>query len=188
MRRDFEALRRRRLRAGRMFERGATQAEVARQLGVSRQISMLWRRAWEKGGIDALRGAGRAGRKPRLSAEQLSRVERALLRGPQARGYATDLWTLPRIRDVIREFTGVHYHSGHVWKLMRKIGWSLQKPTTRARERDEQAIRHWVQETWPRIKKTPHAKARRSSSSTKAGSRSARRSVGRGRPGAKRRF
>jgi transposase len=170
-----------------MFERGATQAEVARQLGVSRQISMLWRRAWEKGGIDALRGAGRAGRKPRLSAEQLSRVERALLRGPQARGYATDLWTLPRIRDVIREFTGVHYHSGHVWKLMRKIGWSLQKPTTRARERDEQAIRHWVQETWPRIKKTPHAKARRSSSSTKAGSRSARPSVGRGRPGAKRR-
>jgi hypothetical protein len=115
-------------------------------------------------------------------------VDRALHEGPNAHGYATDLWTLPRIRDVIERVSGVRYHEGHVWRVMRQLGWSLQKPTTRARERDEEAIRRWVRERWPQLKKTPHAGEQRSSSSTRAGSRSGPRSDARGRRAATRRF
>ena len=146
-----------------------------------------WWRAWAKQGREALRGAGRAGRKPRLSAHELVQVEQALRDGPNAHGYVTDLWTLPRIRDVIEWVTGVHYHEGHVWRVMRKLGWSLQKPTTRARERDEEAIRRWVRERWPQVKKTPRGVEPRSSSSTRAASRNGPRSAARGRPAAKRR-
>jgi transposase len=186
-RRDFKALERRRLRAARLFEQGRTQAEVARQLGVSSMTASRWWRAWAKQGREALRGAGRAGRKPRLSADQLVQVEQALREGPNAHGYVTDLWTLPRIRDVIERVTGVRYHEGHVWRVMRQLGWSLQKPTTRARERDEEAIRRWVRERWPQLKKTPHAGEPASSSSTRAGSRSGRRSGARGHRAAGRR-
>jgi transposase len=55
-----------------------------------------------------------------------------------------------------REF-GVSYHVDHVWKVLRRLGWSCQKPERRARERDEAAIRRWRESDWPRIKKEPPA-------------------------------
>ncbi len=179
--RNFEALERRRMRAVRLFEQGETQAAVARRLGVSRTTAMRWLQALEVQGREGLRAAGRAGRKPRLTAAQLEQVEQALLEGPLAFGHATDLWTLPRVAEVIRRVTGVRYHPGHVWRVLRRLGWSRQKPTTRARERDEEAIQRWVKTTWPAVKKTPHAKARRSSSSTRVGSQNGPRSSVRGR-------
>jgi len=184
-RRDFEGLERRRMRAVRLFEEGETQASVARRLGVSRTTAMRWGQAWEEEGREGLRAAGRAGRKPRLSTEQWEDVEVVLLEGPVAFGYATEFWTLPRVAEVIQAVTGVGYHPGHVWRMLRKLGWSRQKPTTRARERDEQAIERWVKTTWPALKKTPRAKGPRSSSSTRAASPSGRRSSARGRRGGK---
>lgn len=184
-RRDFAALERRRMRAIRLFEQGETQAAVARRLGVSRTTAMRWTQAWEEEGREGLRAAGRAGRKPRLSNDQVHAIEQALLEGPLAFGYATELWTLPRVADLIHRITGVRYHPGHVWRVMRQLGWSLQKPTTRAKERDEEAIQRWVKTTWPALKKTLRAAGRRSSSSTRAASPSARRSVGPGRRAAK---
>ena len=184
-RRDFEGLERRRMRAVRLFEEGESQATVARRLGVSRTTAMRWAQAWEAEGPESLRAAGRAGRKPRLSSEQLDQVEQALLEGPLAFGYRTELWTLPRVAQLIERITGVRYHPGHVWRVMRQLGWSLQKPTTRARERDEDAIARWIKTAWPAVKKTPRAGGRRSSSSTRAASRSDRRSAERGRRGAK---
>ena len=161
-RRDFEGLERRRMEAARMFRAGATQAEVFRALKVSRTTASRWGRTWQAEGVKGLRAAGRAGRKPKLEAKQLRQVERALRRGPRAYGYGTELWTLERVADVIAQLTGVSYHKGHVWRILRKLGWSPQKPTTRARERDEAAIQHWVEQTWPRIKKrqTPEGYAR----------------------------
>lgn len=179
--RDFGGLERRRLRAVRLFENGETQASVARRLRVSRTTALRWARAWEANGREGLRAAGRAGRRPRLNRDQVDRIEQALLEGPLAFGYATELWTLPRVAALIQRLSGVRYHPGHVWRVMRQLGWSLQKPTTRAKERDEPAIQRWVKTTWPALKKTPHAAGRRSSSSTRAASPNAPRSAAPGR-------
>jgi transposase len=175
-RRDFEGMEQRRKRAARMFARGTTQADVARELGVSRQSVSRWHADWQRGGTSALKGAGRAGRMPRLSEAQLGAVDRALRQGPRMHGFATDLWTLDRVAAVIESETGVHYHSGHVWKLLRdKLGWSRQRPARRAVERDDEAIARWVAEEWPRIKRGPADAERGSSSRTNRGSRSSRR-------------
>jgi len=99
-----------------------------------------------------LRGAGRAGRRPRLSAAELDAVDQALRKGPEVFGFDTDLWTLDRIAAVIQRLTGVRFHPGHVWYLLRGLGWSLQRPARRASERDEAAIARWRAEEWPRIK------------------------------------
>jgi transposase len=151
-RRDFAGLQERRLAAAQMFAHGATQAEVARTFGVSPQAASIWYRRWRQGGEAALRGAGRAGRRPRLSAAELAAIDQALRRGPEAFGFDTDLWTLARVAQVIERLTGVAYHPGHVWRLLRRLGWSLQRPARRAAERDEAAIARWRAEEWPRIK------------------------------------
>lgn len=169
VKRDFKALQQRRLKAAACFDRGLSKAEVARRLGVSNQSSGRWFAAWQAGGAAALRHPGRAGRKPRLSAEQLRRLEQDLKKNPQAHGFATTLWTTERVARLIQRRFAVRYHPDHVWRVLRRLGWSCQRPTTRARQRDEAAIRHWKKITWPTLKKTPPTKAARSSSSTRAG-------------------
>ena len=156
-RRDFAGLARRRRQAAQRFAAGDTQAAVARRLHVSRQSVSRWYQQWKRGGPEALRAAGRAGRKPRLSGAQQAQLDAALRRGARAHGFPTELWTLPRIAQVIRAQTGVQYHPGHVWKLLRALHWTLQRPARRARERNEAAIRRWVRTRWPAVKKTPAA-------------------------------
>jgi transposase len=68
-------------------------------------------------------------------------------------GYSTDLWTTRRVAEVIENRFGVEYHPNHLWRLLQALGWSCQKPATRARERDEAAIAHWKRYRWPHIKK-----------------------------------
>ncbi len=72
-----------------------------------------------------------------------------LLKGARANGYGTELWTLQRVAEVIAKVTSVHYHPGHVWKILRGLGWTRQKPARRAAERDQEAIETWVRERWP---------------------------------------
>src|SRR5215217_6382973 len=131
-RRDLAGLQQRRLEAARMFACGATQAEVARTFAVSRQAASVWYRQWHHGGEPALRGAGRTGRPPRLSAAELGAVDQALRLGPQAFGFDTQLWTLRRVAVVIERLVGVRFHPGHVWRLLRRLDWSVQRPTRRA--------------------------------------------------------
>lgn len=176
----------RRFEAARMFSRGKSQAEVARVLGVTSAAANHWHHAWATDGRRGLKAAGRAGRKPRLGANDLATIESALRAGPAAQGFSTELWTLPRVATVIKRVTGVEHHPGHVWRILRKLGWSLQRPARRARERDEAAIERWKSKRWAQLKKTPGADTRGSSSRTKAASRSNPSSVGLGHRAARR--
>jgi transposase len=144
----------RRMRAADLFEAGIIPAEIARQVGVTHQIVSEWRKAWWRSGRDGLRAVGRAGRKPKLNEAQLAKVQEALVRGAEANGYTTDLWTLPRVAEVIERQTGVSYHPGHVWYVLRdQLDWTWQRPARRAVERNEEAIEHWVKKRWPQLKK-----------------------------------
>ena len=183
--REIAALEARRFAAARLFARGASQAVVVARYGVSRQTAHHWYQTWKQDGREGLTAAGRLGRRPRLDPQQLARVDTALRDGPRAHGFKTDLWTLPRIAELIARLTGVRYHPGHVWYLLRRLNWSLQRPARRARERDEAAIRRWVRERWPQVKKTPGASTPGSSLRTKAASPNSPSSAGRGHPGAK---
>jgi transposase len=163
-RRDFAGLKQRRLRAAQMFEAGKTQAEVARALGVSRQSASRWQEQFLAGGAGRLHGAGRAGRKPKLTPEQLVAVATALRRGSQAHGFGTNLWTLPRVALVVSRVAGIKYHPGHVWRLMPQLGWSLQRPARQAKERNPVGVRQWIDGKWPALKKKPGGSAAGSSS------------------------
>ncbi len=166
--RDHAAMEERRLKAAKLFDQGKGASEVARLLGVRRQSAHAWLLRWEEEGKGGLRSKGPAGPKSRLTPEQCAAIRSELLEGPEAHGYATAVWTLPRVAKLIKERYGVRYHPAHVWRLLRSFGFSCQQPTRRAIERDEVAIATWKEREWPRLKKKPARKAGRSSSSTRA--------------------
>jgi len=164
VRRDFDLLEERRLLAAQLLEKGLPQAEVARRVGVHRQSVGRWAATLEGEGVAGLKKAGRAGRKPRLGAEELAALEEGLKAGPQAFGYPTALWTSGRVARLIEKQTGVRYHPDHVCRILAKLRWSCQRPVGRALERDEEKIENWKKRRWPAIKKKPLAKAAPSSS------------------------
>jgi transposase len=148
--RDRQAFEGVRMQAGALFAAGHSQALVARQLGVARQNVSRWHTCWREGGQEALRSAGPTGSTPRVSDAQLHIIDQALRQGARAHGFDTDHWTLARMTTVIEQVTGVAYHPGHVWKLLRyRLHYRLQRPARRAVERDEQAIARWVAQDWP---------------------------------------
>jgi transposase len=158
--RDFEKLESRRIEAGKLLNRGLSQAEVARQVQVSRQSVRRWWNQFAKHGTRGLKKAGFAGRPPKLAATDLQKLESILLQGPEKSGFPGGLWTLERIGKILSKELGVSYHTSHVWWLLRKkLGWSCQRPIGRARERNEAAIKEWQKTTWPALKKRPKKKA-----------------------------
>jgi transposase len=88
-----------------------------------------------------------------LSAEHWREVLEVLREGALKAGFDTDRWTLKRIREVIRRRYGVSYHPNYLAARLRASGWSPQVPAVRAKERDEELIRAWLEQDWPRIRK-----------------------------------
>jgi transposase len=152
----------------RLFGEELNNSEIGRRLRVCNQTVSRWRKQYRAGGKAALRKAGRAGRKRLLSATDEQRLVGLLRHGPERLGYETPLWTCDRVAHLIQDEFGIRYHAGHVWKILRQLNWSPQRPVGRALERDERAIAHWKKRRWPEIKKKPKKKAARSSLLMKA--------------------
>jgi len=150
-----EQLEKRRRQAVRLLKEGRSVSETADAVGASRSSVWRWRKAYQEGGWEGLRPRPTPGRPSKLSEPQKQALRKVLEAGPLATGYPTDLWTLRRVAQVIRKRFGVSYNTCHVWFVLRKLGWTCQKPERRARERDEEAIRRWRRRDWPRIKKSP---------------------------------
>jgi transposase len=142
-----------RLVAARMFEMQIEPKKVAKAVNRDVQTVRHWRRVWLKTGVEGLRAKPHPGRAAKLSAGQWDSVLQMLLRGPKEHGYDAYLWTTSLMARLIHEKFGVDYHHDYVGEMLHKLGWSCQKPTKRARERDEAAIALWKHQTWPGLLK-----------------------------------
>ncbi len=141
----------------RMLDNGMTQQEVASIANISQGSISLWRKSFSKKGDNGLQRKNIPGRPMKISGNQLRKIIFLLAKGPESFGYQNNLWTLKRISKMIEQELGVKYHVGHVWKILRKLGLTHQKPEKRAVERDEKQIKEWKNEHWPKLS----SKARR---------------------------
>lgn len=165
--RDLKAMEARRRRGMRMLKRGLVQADIARELGVSRQTVSIWAKRLE---IDPQAWRRRPLGKPgALSATNKGRLAKLLVKGAVFNGFPTEVWTLARVGKLIAREFGPSYSNVHVMRLLRELGFSCQKPEKRAIQRDEPAIAEWKAKRWPALKKKPGGKAAPSSSSTNRG-------------------
>lgn len=158
-----------RLEAARLFEQGClSDAEIGRRFRVTRMSVNRWRRAWQTGGTAALASKGAGGAKCKLTDDQVILLDEALELGPAAHGWTQDQrWTLARIAEVIWELFSVSYTPAGVDVLLHRIGWSVQTPSRRAAERDEQRVDRWRAEVWPTVETLRAAWAPGSASKTK---------------------
>lgn len=152
-----EPLQARRLEAGRLLKASHQQIEVARRLGVAKSTVSGWAKRVEHGGLRALPARGLRGRPASLGARERARIKRGLRQGALAAGFATELWTLPRVAEWVKREFGVRLSAVQIWRVLRSLGFTPQRPAKRALERDEAAIRRWKQPRWPVLKKTPQS-------------------------------
>jgi transposase len=145
----------RRRRVWEMYGQGYTQRAIAQALGLSQGgVSQILQRVRAEGEA-ALRGRKAPGGQAKLTLAQKGRLLEMLAQGAEAFGFHGDVWTCERVAHLIETEFGVHYHADYIGPLLRSCGWSVQKPTVRATQRDEAAIQQWLTERWPEVKKKP---------------------------------
>ncbi len=161
-----QVLEARRYWAMKLLDEGRSLHEVGRLIGCAPVSVMRWRDARDEGGMAALQVRFSPGRPAKLDKRQRQRLVKLLLRGAMAHGYRTEIWTTARITRLIWKTFRVRYHRDHVGRLLHGLGFSYQKPERRALERNEDQIKRWKREEWPRIKKKPRGWVPTSSSPT----------------------
>lgn len=142
----------RRLKAVPYFRRDSSERYIAKKLGVSPIAVHQWKVAWNEKGVQGLK-AKRYGHPSKLSLKKEKEVKKKILEGALAHGFPGDYWTMNRVTSAVYAWTRVWYEDRSVWHLLKRLGFSCQKPIRRAVERDEKAIRTWTKEIWPQIKK-----------------------------------
>jgi transposase len=141
----------RRQKAFDLLKQGRSTAVVASSVGVSQRSVQRWQH--QATTLSRKPRAQVMGRPPRLTTKQVGRLETALARGAYAHGYAEDYWTLDRVAQLIWRVFAVRYHPSAVWHLLRRMGWSCQKPQRVSMDRDDREVAHWLRHRWWRIKK-----------------------------------
>ena len=151
----------RRLRALALHEQGWQGKAIAAALGVTAGAVSQWLKRARTGGREALRSHPPPGPTPKLPEAERLALPQLLEKGAEAYGFVGEVWTTKRIALVIKRSFGVSYHPAHVSRLMRQIGWSVQKPRKRASQRDETQVTAWRAETWPALSAKPKRKGAR---------------------------
>jgi len=169
--REFSALKRaaeedgayrvaRRLHAVLLSHQRHTSGEIARLLEAPRSRVSLWLQQYDTYGWEALLEGHRSGRPKELNAGQWSRLDDIIDSGPVAYGFSSGVWTSPMIVRVIAEEFGVSYHAGHVRKVLKAMGFSVQRPRRQLAKADPVAQDRWQRYPYPRLKKNRRAPRR----------------------------
>jgi transposase len=133
---------------------GYRTAEVAAFLGVGQRTVRGWVRRWRRGGGPrALRAKAVSGRPPKLTRSQERQVLSWLRRCPTTFGFPTSLWTARRVAWLIEKRFGARFNHRYLSRWLARRNITPQKPARVPRERDQDAIDHWIEHDWPRIKK-----------------------------------
>src|SRR6266699_1326062 len=133
----------RRLRAWELAQLGWGVRLIARALDASPTAVSRWLVTARSEGADALRAHPHPGTTPKLTDDQKRLIADFLWHGPEAYGFRGEVWTCPRVVEVLAREFGVTYHRDHVSRILKELGWTPQIPITLAVQRDEAAIAHW---------------------------------------------
>jgi len=151
--RDRKVLEKRRLKAIKLKQKGWSQYKIANHLGVSFEAVSNWVELYKESGLKGLKSKGHPGPKSQLTAAERKKLKAAILKGPKALGHTTGIWTLERIASLIEDIGGAKFKTTQTWRIVTSLGFSCQKPITRAKERNEAAIKNWKLREFPGLKK-----------------------------------
>lgn len=147
-----------RLQAVVLNSQGRSSGELAAILQAPRSKVSEWLARYETHGVEGLLEGQRCGRPPQLSSAHRQSLQDILDSGPVAYGLDTGIWTSAMITWVIEQEFGVHYHPGHVRKLLHELGFSMQRPRRVLAQADPKLQDRWHRQIYPNLKKKPKPK------------------------------
>lgn len=140
-----------RLAAVNLYESNVEIEVIAKSFGVTLQAVYRWMRKFRKQGIKSLKSTTGCGVEPRLNEKQFQELIQCLRKRATQLGYATDLWSGPRVRHLIKKMFKIEYHPKHMPRFLHRLGLYLKKPERRALEQDSKEVRKWKYQRLPEI-------------------------------------
>ncbi|MBN2905280.1 MAG: IS630 family transposase [Rhodobacteraceae bacterium] len=141
-----------RMRAVDRIAAGAPPAEVAQTLGLHRGSVYRWWAEYRQGGKEALVAKPVPGRPATLTDDQLARLADIVAhKDPLQLSFDFGLWTVEMIATVVHREFGVQLHRTTVGRILRKLGFTPQRPLRRAFQQDPENVEKWKTETFPKI-------------------------------------
>lgn len=133
-------------------EAGESPEFVASGMGINRRTIYRWLAAYHYGGDQALQARPIRGAKPKLDARQMAKLSQIVrTKNPLQLDFEFALWTLAMIRELIRRQFGVRLSEVSVGRLMKRLGFTPQRPLYRAWQQDPELVERWREEEYPRI-------------------------------------
>jgi len=141
---------------------GRSQKQIVEALGVSQSTVSRWLKSWREQGQASLAWPKMGGSKGRMTPEQDAELAMLLSQGAVAHGFEGEFWTHRRVAALIERHFGVSYKDRNIAKVLKRIGYSRQRPQARDYRQDAAKVAQWREERLPDIKKKPNRKATRS--------------------------
>lgn len=142
-----------RLRAVELYSSGTSRQSIMASLGIPKSTLSRWLARYDAANPDWYKSLPVGGSQGKLGAEELRRLVEELNKGCAAHGFEGEIWTRGRVGTVLERLFGVKYDPSHVGRLLKKAGWSLQRPSKQARQRSEERVQKWYAADIDRIKK-----------------------------------
>ena len=134
---------------------GKKQVEVAEVLGVTRQAVGKWVKAYREGGFNALkarkRGRPKGGKLRPWQAAQIAKT--VVDRRPDQLKLPFYLWSREAVRALIQKRFGIQVSLATVGRYLARWGFTPQKPVRQAFEKNPDAVRAWLEDVYPEIRK-----------------------------------
>ena len=151
---SHEMLEKLRTDAVKRVESGESPEAVAEGLGINRRTIYRWLSAYHYGGESALQAKPIPGAPPKIDAKQMARLSRMIRdKTPLQFKFEYALWTLALIRDLIKKQFGVKLSEVSVGRLMKRLGFTPQRPLYRAWQQNPELVQSWQDTEYPKIAK-----------------------------------
>jgi transposase len=141
----------------RLFQEGKKRKEIASIVGVHYGVVCRWIQAWQQGGKQAikLKKRGRSSGERRILTEaQESALKKLLVeKNPKQLKLPFALWNRRAIQSVIYKMWRVRIAIRTIGDYLKRWGFTPQKPIKRAYEKSPKAVKEWLDDTYPEIKK-----------------------------------
>lgn len=133
-------------------ESGESPEVVATGLGINRRTIYRWLEAFHYGGEQALAAKPIPGAPPKVNAQQMKRLAQMLRqKNPLQLKFEFALWTLAMIRELIKRELNVSLSEVSVGRLMKRLGFTPQRPLYRAWQQDPVLVNDWRAHEYPKI-------------------------------------
>src|ERR1017187_576322 len=147
----------RKLAVKRVVEDGEKPSAIIASLGLCRTSIYPWLRKFHHGGWEALSERIAKGPKRKLTEQQCQQVKEWIVgNDPRQYGFESGLWTRRIVQTMVRKKFGMELCLASIGSMLAQLGLTPQKPVRQSYDRDTEAIRLWMENTFPKLLERAH--------------------------------